>query len=238
MKLILNENDCATGEIHFLRERIKRISRLMPTVVDITSRFAPERARVESFIQRIYAESYNAKITVNYPTLMSVRDLEGNIMAAVGFRPAGDERLFLEQYTVAPIEESLSQIYSRTIRRRQIAEIGNLASSGGGASIFLFMAMASHLNNKGIGHAVVTGTDYLHKKFINLGLNPQKICDATPEAVSGKTEQWGSYYDTNPRVLTGSITDSLTRLKAALGAEYKDISVPLLPRLHYRCPHV
>ena len=237
MKLVFNENDCATGEIHFLKSRISRISRLTPAVVDITHRFAPERARVESFIQKIYAESYNARISVTYPTLMSIKNGEGNILAAVGFRPAGDERLFLEQYIGAPIEDSLSGIYSREIRREQITEIGNLASAGGGAAVFLFIAMASHLNNKGISHAVVTGTDLLHKNFVRFGLNPQKICDATPEAVSRDAEKWGSYYDMNPRVLAGSISDSLARLKDVLGAEYSDLSA-LVPRLHYRCQYV
>jgi hypothetical protein len=234
MKLTFSENNRDTGEINFSEGRISRISRLTPTIVNITPLYAPERVRVESFIQKVYAESYNAKIIVNYPILMSVRDVAGNIMAAVGFRPAMKEPLFLEQYIGSPIEESLSAVYSKKIQRDQIAEIGNLASAGGGASIFLFMAMASHLNNIGISHAVVTGTDYLHKKFIQLGLNPQKICDAAPEAVSRNIDKWGSYYETNPRVLVGSIPDGIVRLKTALGVEY----TPLIPRLHYRYPYV
>lgn len=238
MKLTLTENNRDTGEIHYLKDKVSRISRLIPTIVNITSLYAPERARVEDFIRRVYDESYNAEIIVNYPILMSVRDSGGNIMAAVGFRPANQEPLFLEQYIGVPIEQSLSSIYSQAISRNHIAEIGNLASTGGGASIFLFMALASHLNNKGISHAVATGTDYLHKKFIQLGLKPKKICDATPEALSSEIEKWGSYYETNPRVLVGSITDGFERLKKALGVEYKDIPSPLLSRLHYRYPHV
>lgn len=234
MKLTFSENNCDTGEIKFIKGRISRISRLTPTIVNITPLYAPERARVESFIQKIYAESYNAKITINYPILMSVRDVAGNIMAAVGLRPSETEPLFLEQYIGSPIEKTLSHVYSKKIQRGQIAEIGNLASAGGGASIFLFMALASHLNNKGISHAVITGTDYLHKKFIQLGLNPQKICDATPEAVTSNVDKWGSYYETRPRVLAGSISDGIARLQRALGVEY----TPLLPRLHYRYPYV
>ena len=57
---------------------------------------------------------------------MSVRDAGGTILAAVGFRYAKEEPLFLENYTGAPIEQVL-----RTPRER-IAEIGNLASAGGG----------------------------------------------------------------------------------------------------------
>lgn len=228
LKIRLQENDRNTANLFFRSRSLSRISKLVPAVVDITGRFRPERRRVEDFIHDIYARSYDADITVAYPMLMSVRNTDGDILAAVGFRYADHESLFLEHYTNAPIEQVL-----KTPRDR-IVEIGNLASAGGGASIFLFAALASYLDFKKIDYATVTGTDYLHRTFEKLGLNPQKICDASLEAVQCDGQNWGSYYDTNPRVLAGSVPQSVARLKKALGAEYHDCRPRLFPRLHYK----
>ncbi|HBR68830.1 MAG TPA: hypothetical protein DEA55_05580 [Rhodospirillaceae bacterium] len=194
----------------------------------MTGLFEPERERVEDFIRAIYKQSYDADITVNYPVLMSVRNADGDILAAVGFRYAKDEQLFLEYYTQEPIERLLD------CPRHEIVEIGNLASAGQGASAFLFAALASYLNNKGIRHAAVTGTDFLHRYFERVGLKPQKICNADIKAVEHDRQNWGSYYDTQPRVLVGSVATGVKRLKHMLGAEFEDCRPRLFPRLHYK----
>ena len=165
---------------------------------------------------------------------MSVRNTDGSILAAAGFRLAKNEPLFLEQYTQEPLEDIASRLYARTIKRDSIAEIGNLASDGKGASIFLFAAIASYLLNQGIPYATVTGTDQLQKRFKSMGLNPYVICDASLEKLQGEQKSWGSYYSTQPRVLAGSLEDSMCQLNKKLGAEYQENGVTLFPRLHYK----
>ena len=228
LNLRFNENDLMTANLLLSSRQVERISKLTPSVVSITGLFEPERARVEEFIRTVYADSYGADIKVAYPTLMSVRNEGGDILAAVGFRYAGHEPLFLERYTAKPIEDILNT------SRNKIVEIGNLASAGGGASIFLSAALASYLNNKGIEYATVTGTDYLHRVFRKLGLLPKIICDASLEAVQEDGQNWGSYYDTNPRVLAGSVDKGVQRLRKALGAEYRSCRPRMFPRLHYK----
>ncbi|MCB9987847.1 MAG: thermostable hemolysin [Rhodospirillales bacterium] len=227
LKLRLHENDLNTGNLYLHQGRLKRLSRLLPSVIDITGRFEPDRERVEDFIKGIYAQSYGADISVEYPMLMSVRDEDGRILAAVGFRYAACESLFLEQYTGAPIESILDA------PRAQIVEIGNLASAGSGASIFLYAALASYLDFKGIRYATVTGTDFLHRSFEKLGLEPQRICAADVTALHKGGQNWGTYYNANPRVLAGSVDKSVIKLKKALGAEFKECRPRLFPRLHY-----
>ena len=99
LKLSLHENDLNTANLYLHPHRVKKVSRLVPAVIDITGRFEPDRSRVEQFIKDVYARSYGADINIDYPTLMSVRDEHGTILAAVGFRYAAQESLFLEQYT-------------------------------------------------------------------------------------------------------------------------------------------
>lgn len=211
---------------------LRRFTPLLPSVIDITSRFAPERERVEAFIRDIYRKSYNADIAVRYPTLMSVRSAEGEILAAAGFRLAHEEPLFLEQYTRAPIEDVLTRSLSQDIARSEVAEIGNLASQGKGASVFLFAAIASYLLAQGARFAAVTGTDQLHRRFEMMGLKPAVICDAQRSLLNCEQKSWGTYYDTQPRVLAGSLESSMSQLNKLLGATYQENGVTLFPRLH------
>ena len=228
IKLRYQENDINTANLYLKEKRVARISPLIPSVINITELFAPERKQVEDFIHSIYKKRYNATIDVRYPTLMSVRNNENEILAAVGFRYADKENLFLEQYTAKPIDTILD------CNRAEVVEIGNLASAGQGASIFLFAALASYLNNKNIRFAAITGTDFLHRFFESTGLQPQKICDATLSALQEGGQNWGSYYDTEPRVLSGSVETGMKKLKTALGAEFEDCRPRLYPRLHYK----
>lgn len=232
--LDFKEDSKFTAQLVFDKDIMQRLTSLAPSVIDITPRFAPDRLRVESFIRDIYYRSYNADIAVTYPTLMSVRNTDGKILAAAGFRPARDEELFLEQYTQKPIEAVISNLYGKNIARDEIAEIGNLTSSGHGASIFLFAAIASYLLHLGIPYATVTGTDQLHKRFKSMGLNPHMVCNASLEKLKNEQKSWGSYYDTQPRVLAGSLEDSMHQLNAKLGAEYQENGITLFPRLHHK----
>ncbi|MCB1532880.1 MAG: thermostable hemolysin [Alphaproteobacteria bacterium] len=228
LKLIYQENNVTTANLYLREGRARRLSPLTPSVVSIIGLFEPERRRVEDFIKAIYKQSYNADIEVNYPILMSVRNAEGDILAAVGFRYAKDEPLFLEHYTGAPVETFLNT------PRDEIVEIGNLASAGQGASAFLFAALASYLSNKNIRYAAITGTDFLHRYFERAGLKPRKLCDADINAVAEDAQSWGSYYDTQPRVLIGDVETGVKRLKAMLGAEFEDCRPRLFLRLHYK----
>ena len=228
LKIKLEENMQNTANLYLHGKNVSRISKLTPSVINLTGLHQPERHRVEEFIKGIYAKAYGAQISVEYPVLMSVRNAENDILAAVGIRYAAEENLFLEQYTITPIDDVLG------VSRNKVVEIGNLASAGGGASIFLFAALSSYLNNRGIEYATVTGTDYLHRTFQKLGLNPKKLCDADVSLLQGSLENWGTYYDTMPRVLAGSVPQSFKQLQKALGAEFEDCRPELFSRLHYK----
>lgn len=228
LQLNYNENGLNTAQLNLRRNLLPRDGALDAATVSILPSFAEDRATVERFITDIYARAYGALIHVRYPVLMSVSDKSGRLLAATGFRPAGAEPLFLEQYLDAPIDEVLHT------PRDQIAEIGNLASDGGGASLYLFTALAAYLNYRGYTQAVVTGTNVLERRFRLLGLDPKRHAKADPALLLCGNENWGTYYDTQPHVLSGTIDRSYRRLQDHLGAEYHDCRPRLFPRLHYR----
>lgn len=227
-QLDYQENGFCTGKLYMNESRWFSRMTSRPTVVSIVPAFARGRQEVEDFIIGVYAKAYGAQIGVHYPVLMSVRDDTGRILAALGFRYAAGEPLFLEQYLSAPVDNVLNTA------RTDITEIGNLASAGGGASLFLFAALSAYLHSKNQKYAVITSTDFLEKRFHDMGLKPKRLADADPALLLRKDENWGIYYDTHPRVLAGQVDQGYKRLQNVLGAHYTENMPRLLPRLHYR----
>jgi hypothetical protein len=227
-QLDYQENGFCTGRLCLSESRLFSRMTARPTVVSIVPVFARDRQAVEDFIIDIYAKAYGAQIGVHYPVLMSVRDDSGDILAALGFRYAMQEPLFLEQYLSAPVEQVLDA------SRDYITEIGNLASAGGGASLFLFAALSAYLHSKKQQYAVITSTDFLEKRFCDMGLKPKRLAEADPALLLHKDENWGTYYDTHPRVLAGQVAQGYKRLQSVLGAHYTENTPRLIPRLHYK----
>lgn len=229
LELNYQENGLTTARLLLRKDGFLDHLRSKGSVISITPTLSNECRAVETFITRVYAQSYQANIRVRYRTLMSVRNADGEILAAVGFRPAQSEPLFLEQYLSAPIDHLLA------VPRTRIVEIGNLASAGGGASSFLFAALSAYLHHKGFEHAVITGTESLGRRFARMGLRPQWHGSANPEKLSGDCDDdWGGYYNARPQILSGSVAHGYRRLQRVLGAEYRDMRPRLFPRLHYR----
>lgn len=228
LNLAYSENGLQTGHLSFRKDGMLSALRAKPSTVSIVPAFSKDREAVERFITDIYTKAYGAHIHVHYPVLMSVRDEAGQILAATGFRPAVNEPLFLEQYLDAPVEQVLQT------PRSQIVEIGNLASDGGGASLYLFAALAAYLNYKSFTQAVVTSTDFLERRFRQMGLQPKRQAKADPSLLLSDGENWGTYYDTEPHVISGSVEQGYKRLQKQLGAIYTDCRPRLFPRLHYK----
>lgn len=191
-----------------------------------------ERRRVEAFIEDSYVEAYGSHIGHHYPTLMSVQDADGTIYAVVGFRLAKDEPLFLEQYLDDPVEAVVSDAIGTTITRTEIVEIGNLASNGRGATIFLFAAMVRHLLSTGAHFAVATATEELRCMFRKAGLGALQLATADPDRLIDHGLSWGDYYRTRPVVLAGSISAAATPLICF--AETTPTARAVRTRLHFR----
>ncbi|WP_368886588.1 thermostable hemolysin, partial [Escherichia coli] len=68
------------------------------------------------------------------------------------------------------MEAVLGQSLGAAVERSQVVEIGGLASSGQGATVFLFAAMARHLQREGLTFAVAVATSELRRIFHKAGL--------------------------------------------------------------------
>ncbi len=220
------------GHLFMDGERLQRLTRLVPSSISVTRSCRPDRERVEQFIERRYAECYGSVIQRHYPTLMSVRDENDRIIAAVGTRLAADEKLFLEAYLTQPVEAALREATGNTIGRDKIVEIGNLVSTGKGASIFLFVALAAYLGHQRLDYAVVTATKSLRRSFSLFGLGSLELATARPDVFADRGASWGSYYAREPKVLVGAISSGFCRLEAYLPRAHNSDLGRLFAHLH------
>ena len=219
LEVMMMNDGAPVGSLRFDADRVRRFTSVEPRVISIHHCFRPERRRVEAYIEATYAEAFNGRIRAHYPTLMSVQDAEGEIHAAVGFRLAKDEPLFLERYLDDPVEVALSGGSDPVATRAEVAEIGSLASRSAGASLFLFMALARHLRQLGCEHAVATATRQLRRTFARVGFPTRRLTTADPSRLGPEAGDWGGYYDRDPEVLAGAIAPAFEPLADLLLAE-------------------
>lgn len=231
LAVTLTCEDKTCGQAYFKPHSLLGFRIETPSIISITHNFYPERQRVEAFIEKIFAKNYGAHISKHYPTLMSVRNREGEILAAVGFRMAAQFPLFLEQYLEQPIEDEISMAAGQEVNRPMIAEVGSLASTGSGASIYLYLMLVDYLRRHNIRYPVATLTKSLTRTFQRFGIETHNLGIAQASALNAEEAQhWGSYYDTDPHVLTASIRSVEENLAHYL-PQYS--AGTFFPRLHY-----
>lgn len=238
LEIAVTNDEGYNAHLGFNRKRMKRFTALSPSLIAITTYPSFNRRRVECFIEQTFHRTYGAKIDKHYPTLMSVHDEEDNILAAVGFRCAKDEPLFLERYLDVPIEQRLRGHSHIPVEREVIAEVGNLASLGQGASIFLFAALNAYLAQQGIQIDTFTATDSLHRHFTKLGMNAVELGKANQEKLPDHGVLWGTYFKENPRVIAGSVQQVLLglhrHLQMVLETSDADMTAHVHPKTNTR----
>ena len=106
---------------------------------------ASPRMPVERFIEDQFLDRFGSVISEHYPTLLSLQNEAGGVLATLGLRSAAGEPLFLEHYFDEPIEHVIGQTLGVLPARTDILEIGSLASVGRGASARLVAAAAVYL---------------------------------------------------------------------------------------------
>jgi len=219
LEIAFDSDTGSHGTLLMDRQRMQSLTRLVPSALSLIETCQPDRRRIESFIEEIYARRYRSTIARHYSTLMGVHDQNGGVVAAVGLRLAADEPLFLEHYLQRTVEAGVREATGRIVARDRIVEIGNLASAGKGASVFLFVVLAAYLRRHDLAYAVVTATKAQRRSFTRLGIDFTELGDANPDALPDSGAAWGSYYTHDPKVLVGAIPPSFARLERLLPTE-------------------
>jgi hypothetical protein len=160
---------------------------------------------VQAFIDEAFRHRYGAKGAGGYGHHLAIGDCQQK-GAALGYRRAGQQRLFLEQYLDEPVETAVSAALGRSVAREQIIEIGNLAASNAWSMIALWGEAANDLGGS-CEVVVATLTASLRRMFGRVGVPIVEVAAADPSRLGVAAADWGAYYDTDPRVCAGPIAD-------------------------------
>ena len=178
----------------------------------------PRRAEIEQFIGARFAAVHGAHINSFMTQLIALYDANGVIKSAIGIRNASNTRLFLEHYLDVSVEKSIADHtgnHAQQATRKQIVEVGNLASTDRDASRRLFEFLAHHLIQCGYQWVVFTGCNSLQRVFKRMHIELISLGNADQHRLPRELGSWGRYYDKNPQVMAGSILGALTLVQSA-----------------------
>lgn len=169
----------------------------------VCERDAPEREELERFVHDAFAARHGAHVHSFMPTLLAMRNESGVLASVAGYRCADHEPLFLERYLSAPIECTLTSAAGQRVERHQIVEVGNLAGSNCRAAMRLILELPRLLLERGQLWIVFTATDTVRALLEASGAPMLQLATAEARCVAGTNDDWGSYYETDPRVMAG-----------------------------------
>lgn len=191
-------------ELHEVQERHAEVRIHAPRQVlaKLSGPDDDDRAALETFVRDVFAQAYSARIKHFLPQLMSMRDLQGRLLAVCGLRHADSGRLFLETYLEAPVEALIAAHVGEPVARRHIVEIGNLAVADPGEVRQLLASLSAYLHSTQTEWAVFTATPLLRNSLQRLNMPLQMLAQASLEKIApAERPDWGSYYDKTPMVM-------------------------------------
>lgn len=143
------------------------------------------------------------------PTMLVMRNDRGGICSVVGFRAAAEESLFLERYLAEPVERAVASIVGREVCRSEIVEVGNLSGVNCRAALRLVLALPRLLLSRGQRWIVFTATSNVRKMLALYGAPLIELATADSSRVAGTGDEWGRYYETDPRVMVGYLPQGI-----------------------------
>ncbi len=191
------------------------IGPLQIVAVDATP--SPLRWRMEAFVRDGYRTRFDARVASLLPQLLGATDRSGTLRAVIGFGAGTRSPLFLEQYLDAPIEDAVTRVAGRSVRREQILEVGNLVTDPTRvAPAFLQAFVLWTTSFTSAEWLAFTGTRPLRVLLARLGADLRELAVARPERLIQGAEDWGAYYAHQPRVMAVSLASLLPCVDAAL----------------------
>lgn len=163
------------------------------------------------FSREQYGKHFSCELNQFYPSMFCLYK-DAILVACCGFRSAGDEPLFLEQYLDGVIEESIGVHSDQVPTRHEIVEIGGLAIANRQEGLAFMVRLAPQFQALGFTYATCTVTSPVRKCLNELGITSICLAVASPESVSQEDNAWGRYYKLDPVVLAGPIQPAIDHM--------------------------
>jgi hypothetical protein len=171
------------------------------------------RHHVQGFVRTVFQRAHGAAVESFCPHLLGFH-AGAELRAVVGYRDAGDEPLFPEQYLSGPAEHLIARRLGEAVPRHQLVEVGNLALAHPGQARWLIASTTAFLSAAGYRWVLFTANRPLANAFRRLGLRPLPLAPADPNRLPDRGASWGSYYDAGPVVYAGDILAGCAKLHA------------------------
>jgi hypothetical protein len=170
----------------------------------------PRREELERFVHDVFATKHGAHVCSFMPTLLAMRNDRGSVCSVAGFRCAADQGLFLERYLNEPIEQAVGTASGEPVSRAQIVEVGNLAGVNCRSAMRLVLDLPRILLDRGHRWIVFTATDTLRGLLASYRAPLLDLAPASASRVQSTDDDWGRYYESQPRVMAGYLPDGLS----------------------------
>ncbi len=158
---------------------------------------------VAAMIESRFREVHAADIQCQYKELIVCTDGEGReVLAAAGIRRP-EQRFYLEHYLPTSAQACVSTLRQRAIPREHLVEVGNFVAFQGRAAFVLMHSLFRFLQRANFRHIVMTCTGQLRRSF--KGMPMHRLAAAHQHRVD-TPQQWGSYYQQGPEVITGQLS--------------------------------
>ncbi|MEZ5458515.1 MAG: thermostable hemolysin [Steroidobacteraceae bacterium] len=174
------------------------------------------RGPLEAFVAQRFAEVHGAQVGSFLPNLLAMRDPQGALRCALGYRGAGAEALYLEQYLDLPVEQAISAALARrgdaavgSVERGSIVEVGNLAGRGCRAALHMVARLPRFLMSHGYRWVTFTATERVRAVLASFEAPLLDLGPAHPDRLRDGSAEWGSYYRCAPRVMAGWLPHGL-----------------------------
>src|SRR5580704_5601469 len=156
------------------------------------------RRSAEVFIKDTYAARYGARLEAFPSRITALLDHRDAILCAAGLRFL-DDGFFSECYLDGPIEDVVSAISARTVKRSAIFEVTTLASRAPLATAEFIVEIGRFGERAGFEWSFFTLTHRLHLLVSRLGIALTLLGEADRHRIAD-SERWGTYYACQPRV--------------------------------------
>jgi hypothetical protein len=170
------------------------------------------RAELEQYVQADFLTKHGAHVRSFMPTLLAFRDRAGVLGGVAGVRGAEEGRLYLEHYLDRPVEQALAIALAGRgiahVARDEIAEVGHLAGANCRAAVRMVAQIPAYLLSRRYRWIVFTATNALRGILARFDAPLVELAQAERGRVARTRDDWGRYYETDPRVYAGWLHDA------------------------------
>ena len=164
------------------------------------------RSGLEARVRSGFGHHFDACIEGFMPDLAVYEHAAGG-SGVIGIRCAGHEPLFLESYLDDPVETVIHLASGASVLRHEVVEVGQFVVDEREIVADFFRDLVPFLRSRGYTWVCFTGTNRIRALLARIGFAGFQVTAASRNRVSDAQNRWGSYYEHDPIVIVGKLSD-------------------------------